>query len=202
MDAAELDEQFDKVLALIPLAKEQEPLEEIATTLDVNIADEIAAGSKRAIYRKILAHLNSPDFDNAAERERLILAVRDTIQAHLGFDPGMPKLEDSDEDGSEDEREKEKQEEETKVKNRNQMAVLSGVKLKEFKFDGSVGYPGEKGKLDYAGVMHNINMGKQRGFDETEICSAAIRAITPGHPTRTYLEGRSTLTLEKVKSSF
>ena len=46
MDAAELDEQFDKVLALIPLAKEQEPLEEIATTLDVNIADEIAAGSK------------------------------------------------------------------------------------------------------------------------------------------------------------
>ena len=202
MDAAELDEQFDKVLALIPLAKEQEPLEEIATTLDVNIADEIAAGSKRAIYRKILAHLNSPDFDNAAERERLILAVRDTIQAHLGFDPGMPKLEDSDEDGSEDERAKEKQEEENKVRNRNQMAVLSGVKLKEFKFDGSVGYPGEKGKLDYAGVMHNINMGKQRGFDETEICSAAIRAITPGHPTRTYLEGRSTLTLEKVKASF
>ena len=205
MDPAELDEQFDKVLALIPLAKEQEPLEEIATTLDVNVADEIAAGNKRAIYRKILAHLNSADFDGEAERERLILSVRDTIQAHLGFDAGIPKLEDSDDDGSEEDRARQTREEEEakeKVRNRSQMAVLSGVRLKEFKFDGSVGYPGEKGKLDYAGVMHNINMGQQRGFDETEICSAAIRAITPGHPTRTYLEGRTTLTLEKVKSSF
>ena len=189
MEAAFVEEEFDKILALIPMAKEQEPLEEIATTLDINITAEAAEGDKRKIQRKILNYLNSDAFDEVADRKRLINSVHDTMNAHLGF---VPKLEDSnsDDDTSEHEAKVDPKEKQDDPKEKQgQVTFLSGMRLKEFKFDGSVGHPGEKGKLDYAGVMHNINMGKQRGFDETEICSAAIRAITPGHPTRTYLEG-------------
>ena len=49
MEAALLNEEFDKVLALIPMAKEQEPLEEIATNLDIDVTAEVAERNKRAI---------------------------------------------------------------------------------------------------------------------------------------------------------
>ena len=81
-------------------------------------------------------------------------------------------------------------------------SLLSSVKLREFKFDGSVGYPGEKGKLDFNGVMHNIKMAQRRKFPEEEICYAAIRAIVPGHPTRSYLEGEEDLSVDKVVAAF
>ena len=199
MEAALLNEEFDKVLALIPMAKEQEPLEEIATNLDIDVTAEVAERNKRAIQRKILNFLNSQEFDVHADRQRLILAAQDTMNEHLGF---AVKKDESDDDSSDNDDFKDAKPDADGGPDKGQVTVLSGVRLKDFKFDGSVGHPGEKGKLDYAGVMHNINMGKQRGFDETEICSAATRAITPGHPTRTYLEGREKLTLAKVISSF
>lgn len=209
---AKLDEEFDKVLALIPMAKEQEPLEEIATTLDLDITAEREAANKRAIQRKILNHLNSTAFDEVVDRERLILSALETMNTHLGFQPKLEESEEEDSESDDDSKADAKLVHGVKnnagvklqagVPEKGQVTVVSGMRLKDFKFDGSVGHPGEKGKLDYAGVMHNINMGKQRGFDETEICSAAVHAITPGNPTRTYLEGREKLTLAKVISSF
>ena len=80
--------------------------------------------------------------------------------------------------------------------------ILPSLRIREFKFDGSVGYSGEKGKLDFNGVMHNIKMAQRRKFPEEEICYAAIRAIVPGHPTRSYLEGEDDLSVDKVIAAF
>ena len=157
MEAAQLNEEFDKVLALIPMAKEQEPLEEIATNLDIDVTAEVAAGNKRAIQRKILNVLNSQDFDEHADRERLILSARDTLNGHLGFtDPKVDHDSESDDDSSDNDNFKDAKADADGGSGKGQVTVLSGVRLKDFKFDGSVGHPGEKGKLDYAGVMHNI----------------------------------------------
>ena len=86
MDADQLEEQFNRVLALLPLAKDAGVLEEIATNLDVDIGAD--AGNKKALQRKIILVLNSDDFDQKADREGQILSARDKMLTHLGFDPG------------------------------------------------------------------------------------------------------------------
>lgn len=54
--------------------------------------------------------------------------------------------------------------------------------------------------MTYAGILHQMNWGMELEFDEKEICSAVIRAITPGSIIRTYLDGRRGLTLKQLKS--
>ena len=47
-------------------------------------------------------------------------------------------------------------------------------------------------------MLHQVNSGLDRGFEESDIISAVIKAITPGNQTRIYLEGRRKLTLAKL----
>ena len=72
------------------------------------------------------------------------------------------------------------------------------ARFKEFKINGTVGEPGEKGKLTYGSLLHQVNSGIERKFEESEIIAAVIRCITPGNTTRIYLEGRRNLTVTKV----
>ena len=198
MSAADLEDELDQLVALIPMSKALAPLEEVATTLAVDITAEVADGNRRPIYRKILNLLNSAGFETADDRDHKIRTCLATMSTHLGFSapgPTLPKQEESDSD--KDEEVAEKETDVSKVS-----TLLSGMRLKEFKFDGQVGYPGEKGKLDFTGVMHNINMARKRRFPPEEICYAAIRAIVPGHPTRTYLEGEEDLSVDKVIAAF
>ena len=217
--AEQLEQQLDQVLALIPMAKEAEVLEQIATSLDIDL--QPLAGNKRALQRKLITHLNSEDFDGHAERERMIISARDKLREHLGFEPEENPLEredrvpvkkdESDSEASDpaesgDDKSEGEKEKEVKTDPRrhttNTMALWpAGARLKDFKFSGQIGDKGEKGKLTYTGVIHQIETGLQLGFDEKEICSAVIRAITPGNTVRTYLEGKRGLTLKKLKST-
>ena len=53
-------------------------------------------------------------------------------------------------------------------KKKNVPTVMSAsVKLKDFKMSGTVGEPGEKGKLTNGSLLHQIDTGIDRGFDET-----------------------------------
>ena len=217
MEIADLDEQFDRLLALIPVAKDVEQLEHIGTLIDIDMTG--IAGNRKALLRKIVTHLNSDDFDNNADRERLIISARDSMLTHLnimpdleGFqaahDNGNLHVKENDSEDSDHDSDAEYQDalndlrKQKKDKKTASAAVMSAsVKLKDFKISGTVGEPGEKGKLTYGSLAHQINTGIDRGFDETEVIAAVIRAITPGHTTRTYLEGKRKLTLAKLMST-
>ena len=61
---------------------------------------------------------------------------------------------------------------------------------RDFKINGSIGTPGQKDKLSYMSLSYQIQKGKKDGRSGEEICSAVIKAITPGSNLRNYLESR------------
>ena len=71
-------------------------------------------------------------------------------------------------------------------------------KFRDFKINGLIGNPGQKDKLSYSSLSYQMQNGRERGFSEKEICSAVIRAITPGNTLRTYLECRECLDLKTL----
>lgn len=222
MDADELNDQFDRMLALLPLAKDVEVLEEIATNLDIVMGEN--AGNKRALQRQIILKFNSAEFDALEDREGQIVSARDKLLTHLGFEPGNGtapppdqaaiKADDDDVEEEGDRREEERRDREIKVDfagipdiqpllgTRPRKPEVSPwtthMKLKDFKIDGQIGQPGEPKKLTYSGLVHQVNSGIERGYPESEICAAVIKAIQPGDTTRIYLEGKKKLKLEPV----
>ena len=52
---------FSQVQALLPLVEEAEPLEEVATLLDLDLSTK--AGNRRALSRMINTFIDSDDFD-------------------------------------------------------------------------------------------------------------------------------------------
>ena len=79
--AEELEEKFNRVLALIPIVQSAETLEQIATLLD--IALQTIAGNKKMLQRSIINVLNSEAFDEVAERAHLVSSALDTLQDYL-----------------------------------------------------------------------------------------------------------------------
>lgn len=70
---------------------------------------------------------------------------------------------------------------------------------KEFKISGQIGEPGQKEKLIFSSLAHQIENGLNRGYPEVEIVDAVIRAISPGSQLRSYLEGKPQLTLPTLR---
>lgn len=70
---------------------------------------------------------------------------------------------------------------------------------KDFKVSGQIGEPGQKDKLTFSSLAHQIENGLNRGYPEIEIVDAVIRAITPGSQLRSYLEGKPHLTLPTLR---
>lgn len=66
---------------------------------------------------------------------------------------------------------------------------------REFKISGQIGEPGQKDKLTFSSLAHQIEHGLSRGVSELVIVDAVIRAIAPGMQLRSYLEGKPNLTL-------
>lgn len=66
---------------------------------------------------------------------------------------------------------------------------------REFKISGQIGEHGQKDKLTFSSLAHQIEHGLSRGVSELEIVDAVIRAIAPGMQLRSYLEGKPNLTL-------
>lgn len=70
---------------------------------------------------------------------------------------------------------------------------------KDFKIAGQIGEPGQKDKLTFSSLARQIESGFSKGYQEDEIIDAVIRAITPGLQLRSYLEGKSDLTLPVLR---
>lgn len=70
---------------------------------------------------------------------------------------------------------------------------------KEFKISGQIGEPGQKDRLPFSSLARQIEHGLVKGFPETEIVDAVIRAIVPGMQLRSYLEGKGDLTLPTLR---
>ena len=56
-----VDELYDQLISLLPMAKDIEVLEEVATSLDLDVA--LAGGDRRRLVRVVINHLMSEDFD-------------------------------------------------------------------------------------------------------------------------------------------
>ena len=66
---------------------------------------------------------------------------------------------------------------------------------REFKLSGQIGEPGQTEKLTFVSLMHQIHSGLSRGYKESEIVDAVIRAISPHSSLRSYVETLCDLSL-------
>lgn len=71
---------------------------------------------------------------------------------------------------------------------------------RDFKIWGQIGERGQKDRLSYTNLIHQIESGVQKGHTETEIVDAVVRAISPGLSLRDMLEIKSHLTLLQLKT--
>lgn len=70
---------------------------------------------------------------------------------------------------------------------------------KYFKISGQIGEPGQKDKLTFSSLAHQIENRLNRGYPEIEIVNVIIRGISPGSQLRSYLEGKPHLTLPTLR---
>ncbi|KAJ8021937.1 hypothetical protein HOLleu_39281 [Holothuria leucospilota] len=70
---------------------------------------------------------------------------------------------------------------------------------KDFKICGTIGELGQKDKLTFSSLIHQINAGKKKNYSDEEIVDAVIRAVSPSIKFRTYLEGRDDHTLATLR---
>ncbi|KAK7879352.1 hypothetical protein WMY93_033866 [Mugilogobius chulae] len=71
---------------------------------------------------------------------------------------------------------------------------------REFKVNGQIGEKGQKDKLSYSNLVHQIEMGLRKGHSEAEIVEAVIRAVSPGLSLRDMLEIKTDLTLSQLRT--
>lgn len=77
---------------------------------------------------------------------------------------------------------------------------LKQVFRREFKINGQIGEPNQKDKLTFVSLVRQIESALARGYLETEIVDAVLRAILPAMQLRSYLETISDLTLPRLLS--
>ena len=66
---------------------------------------------------------------------------------------------------------------------------------REFKLSGQIGEPGQTEKFTLVSIMHHIDSGLKRGYKESEIVDAVIRAISSYSSLRSYVETLCDLSL-------
>ena len=69
---------------------------------------------------------------------------------------------------------------------------------KELKFTGQIGSPKDTSKLSFSSLAHQIENVKKKNYSDQEICEPTIKAISPGLNLRSYLEGKTDLTLPQL----
>lgn len=59
--------------------------------------------------------------------------------------------------------------------------------------------PGQRDKLTFVSLVRQIESALSKGYLETEVCDAVIKAIVPSMQLRSYLESLSDLTLSRLR---
>ena len=70
---------------------------------------------------------------------------------------------------------------------------------RELKISGTIGQPYETNKLSFISLIHQINTAEAKGYQESEICEAVIKAISSGMTLRGFLESTPGLTLVTLR---
>ena len=70
---------------------------------------------------------------------------------------------------------------------------------KEFKISGQIGEAGQKERLSFTSLIHQIDRGTSKGYEEEEIVEAVIRSMTPGLTLRSFLESKPGLDLPTLR---
>lgn len=70
---------------------------------------------------------------------------------------------------------------------------------KDFKIAGQIGEKEQKDKLFYTNLMHQIDIGLQKGYPKSKIVEAVVKAISPGLSLRGMLEMKNGLTLVQLR---
>lgn len=71
---------------------------------------------------------------------------------------------------------------------------------KDFRIFGQIGEPGQKEKLSYTSLINQIESGLKKGYTETEVVEAVVRAVSPGLHLRELLEIKRNMTLPSLKT--
>ena len=94
------------------------------------------------------------------------------------------------------------QEGEGKMNILRELGILKKMSLlrKEFRVKRSIEEAGQKEKLTYVSLMHQINETKAAGYDHDEIVNGVIRAMVPCLTLRNVLETTTDLNLDRLLS--
>ena len=183
-----------KVLSVLPLVEEIGILENVAAECKIQVPDA-KQGNHKFLLKSIMTYLSSPDLEDLEDQGAAqFLAVWDLIKDSVH---GKFKLEEhsGDENSADENLDGNLEGEEATL---NVAALQKLHRLRDFKINGTIGNAGQKDKLSYSSLSYQIQNGKDRGFSEKEICSAVIRAITPGNMLRTYFESREKFSLKSM----
>lgn len=69
---------------------------------------------------------------------------------------------------------------------------------REFRICGQIGEGGQRDRLSYTNLLHQMENGLSKGHSESEVIEAVIRAINPGLKLRDMLEIKTDLTLTQL----
>ena len=75
--------------------------------------------------------------------------------------------------------------------------MLSSLK-KELKIRGQIGEAGQKDKLTYVSLVHQIKQARLTGYTDQEVINIVISSMVPGLTLRTVLETTPNLTLDRL----
>ena len=70
---------------------------------------------------------------------------------------------------------------------------------REFKIKGQIGEVGQRDRLTFSSLIHQIDRGLVRGYHDEEIVDAIISAMAPGLTLRSYLEAKPELNLPVLR---
>ena len=62
-----------------------------------------------------------------------------------------------------------------------------------------MGEPGQQDRLTFTRFAHQIEAAREKGYRDNDIIRGVIRAIIPGSALRSYLEGRTQMTLPSLR---
>ena len=69
---------------------------------------------------------------------------------------------------------------------------------KELTIRGQIGEAGQKHKLTYVSLMHQIKQARLTGYTDQEVINTVISSMVPGLTLRTVLETIPNLTLDRL----
>ena len=198
--ASELEVTHQKVTAgLYSLSSEQ--LCEIAD--DLGVEDVTQELSRLRIVKLVHRHLNRDEVDEQPDGGLSMLKA--VLEAVKKFHIHVPEAAADDPSPSNDEEPAPSTPSSQTPSSQTPaqapaMQTASQVTLRrEFKIAGQIGEPGQRDKLSFSSLIHQIQSGLDKKYPEKEIVSAVIRSIVPGAKLRSYLEGKADLTLPTLR---